>query len=180
MSVHFNSSMLRYVASEIVLRCYVLLLEEIYLLSAGPIAYFPPLPPTRSSTPSPSMLTPSNFPMKPYSHVTCSDNAGDTHSEMKTEPEGSVKEDTDQATLPPDDPCLDISPSSKVFFNFLYSNNTLQQTEARDGLVCPWCGLSCKKIYSLLKHMSLCHPRFQFTYTVGVVEREGMKGGGVD
>ena len=83
--------------------------------------------------------------------------------EVKIEPEANKREGNGQAVLPADDPFF--SPE-RVFFNFLYSNNTLQQTEAREGLVCPWCGLSCKRIYSLLKHMSLCHPRFQFTYTV--------------
>ena len=57
-------------------------------------------------------------------------------------------------------------PPSKVSFNFLYSNNTLQKTESRLDLSCPWCSLSCGRIYSLLKHMAMCHPRFHFTYTV--------------
>lgn len=56
-------------------------------------------------------------------------------------------------------------PPQKVLFNFLYANNALQQTELREDLACPWCGLSCGKLYSLLKHMSLSHPRFHFTYT---------------
>ena len=55
---------------------------------------------------------------------------------------------------------------SKIVFNYLYSENGLQKTESQAGLVCPWCCLSCGKIYSLLKHMSVCHPRFHFTYMV--------------
>ncbi|XP_019853749.1 PREDICTED: polycomb protein suz12-B-like isoform X3 [Amphimedon queenslandica] len=50
-------------------------------------------------------------------------------------------------------------------FNFLYNKNTLQQTELKTDCVCPWCSLNCGELYSLLKHMSLCHPRFLFTYT---------------
>ena len=51
-------------------------------------------------------------------------------------------------------------------FNFLYNKNTLQQTELKTDCVCPWCSLNCMELYPLLKHMSLCHPRFLFTYTV--------------
>lgn len=51
-------------------------------------------------------------------------------------------------------------------FNFLYNKNTLQQTELKTDCVCPWCSLNCHELYSLLKHMSLCHPRFLFTYRV--------------
>lgn len=49
---------------------------------------------------------------------------------------------------------------------FLYNNNTRQQTEARDDLHCPWCTLNCRKLYSLLKHLKLCHSRFIFNYVV--------------
>ena len=59
-----------------------------------------------------------------------------------------------------------IPPGGRIIYNFLYHNNTLQQTESRGDMRCPWCSLACRKLYSLLKHMSLCHPRFLFTYTV--------------
>ncbi|XP_071481229.1 polycomb protein suz12-A-like [Diadema antillarum] len=52
----------------------------------------------------------------------------------------------------------------RVFYQFLYNNNTRQQTEARDNLRCPWCALNCLRLYSLLKHLSTCHSRFIFTY----------------
>lgn len=52
----------------------------------------------------------------------------------------------------------------RIFYQFLYNNNTRQQTEAREDLHCPWCSLSCAKLYSLLKHLKLCHSRFLFTY----------------
>ncbi|GAB6031170.1 suppressor of zeste 12 [Chamberlinius hualienensis] len=54
----------------------------------------------------------------------------------------------------------------KIFYQFLYNNNTRQQTEAREDLHCPWCSLDCAKLYSLLKHLKLCHSRFIFTYIV--------------
>ena len=53
-----------------------------------------------------------------------------------------------------------------VVLQFLYNNNTRQQTEARDDLHCPWCTLNCCKLYSLLKHLKLSHSRFVFNYVV--------------
>ncbi|XP_040187377.1 polycomb protein SUZ12 [Rana temporaria] len=62
----------------------------------------------------------------------------------------------------------DVSTESRqklrIFYQFLYNNNTRQQTEARDDLHCPWCTLNCRKLYSLLKHLKLCHSRFIFNY----------------
>ncbi|XP_037619560.1 polycomb protein suz12-B isoform X6 [Sebastes umbrosus] len=52
----------------------------------------------------------------------------------------------------------------RIFYQFLYNNNTRQQTEARDDLHCPWCTLNCSKLYSLLKHLKLSHSRFIFNY----------------
>ncbi|XP_030637657.1 polycomb protein suz12-B [Chanos chanos] len=52
----------------------------------------------------------------------------------------------------------------RIFYQFLYNNNTRQQTEARDDLHCPWCTLNCGKLYSLLKHLKLSHSRFIFNY----------------
>ncbi|XP_012681390.2 polycomb protein suz12-A-like [Clupea harengus] len=52
----------------------------------------------------------------------------------------------------------------RVIYQFLYNNNTRQQTEARDDLHCPWCTLNCCKLYSLLKHLKLSHSRFVFNY----------------
>ncbi|KAG8042302.1 hypothetical protein G9C98_004936 [Cotesia typhae] len=43
-------------------------------------------------------------------------------------------------------------------------SNSRQQTEACEDLHCPWCSLDCGKLYSLLKHLKLCHSRFTFTY----------------
>ncbi|XP_051996143.1 polycomb protein suz12-A isoform X2 [Xyrauchen texanus] len=59
-----------------------------------------------------------------------------------------------------------VEPRQKllVYYQFLYNNNTRQQTEARDDLHCPWCTLNCRKLYSLLKHLKLSHSRFIFNY----------------
>ncbi|KAL2101251.1 hypothetical protein ACEWY4_003012 [Coilia grayii] len=52
----------------------------------------------------------------------------------------------------------------RIIYQFLYNNNTRQQTEARDDLHCPWCTLNCCRLYSLLKHLKLSHSRFIFNY----------------
>ncbi|XP_033938624.1 polycomb protein suz12-B isoform X2 [Pseudochaenichthys georgianus] len=52
----------------------------------------------------------------------------------------------------------------RIFYQFLYNNNTRQQTEARDDLHCPWCTLNCSQLYSLLKHLKMSHSRFIFNY----------------
>ncbi|XP_052789005.1 polycomb protein suz12-like [Mya arenaria] len=53
----------------------------------------------------------------------------------------------------------------QVVYNFLYDENTRQQTDAREDLVCPWCTINSGDLYSLLKHLRLCHPRLNFIYT---------------
>ncbi|KAJ8001927.1 hypothetical protein DPEC_G00174490 [Dallia pectoralis] len=62
----------------------------------------------------------------------------------------------------------------RIFYQFLYNNNTRQQTEARDDLHCPWCTLNCRNLYSLLKHLKLSHSRFVFNYV------PYLKGAGID
>ncbi|XP_073516486.1 LOW QUALITY PROTEIN: polycomb protein SUZ12 [Phyllobates terribilis] len=62
------------------------------------------------------------------------------------------------------EPPADAKQKLRIFYQFLYNNNTRQQTEARDDLHCPWCTLNCRKLYSLLKHLKLCHSRFIFNY----------------
>ena len=56
------------------------------------------------------------------------------------------------------------SSAVRIFYRFFYNNNSRQQTEARFDLNCPWCALNCMKLYSLLKHLTLSHPRFLFSY----------------
>ncbi|XP_026274785.1 polycomb protein suz12-A isoform X1 [Frankliniella occidentalis] len=52
-----------------------------------------------------------------------------------------------------------------IVYQFHYHNNSRQQTEPCSDLHCPWCSLDCGTLYSLLKHLKLCHARFTFTYT---------------
>ncbi|XP_046751713.1 polycomb protein suz12-B isoform X2 [Diprion similis] len=59
---------------------------------------------------------------------------------------------------------MDMSSTQQIVYQFLYNNNSRQQTEACEDLHCPWCSLDCGKLYSLLKHLKLCHSRFTFTY----------------
>lgn len=48
-------------------------------------------------------------------------------------------------------------------FNFTYANSR-QMTEVRNHFMCTLCSLNCMRMYSLLKHLKLCHNRFLFTY----------------
>lgn len=52
----------------------------------------------------------------------------------------------------------------QIVYQFVYNNNSRQQTEACEDLHCPWCSLNCHQLYVLLKHLKLCHSRFTFTY----------------
>lgn len=52
----------------------------------------------------------------------------------------------------------------QIVYQFLYNNNSRQQTEACEDLHCPWCSVNCLVLFALLKHLKLCHSRFTFTY----------------
>ncbi|KAL0993582.1 hypothetical protein UPYG_G00110060 [Umbra pygmaea] len=82
---------------------------------------------------------------------------GETRAAVK-EPISSTDTQTRRPSL--------VEPRQKlrIFYQFLYNNNTRQQTEARDDLHCPWCTLNCRRLYSLLKHLKLAHSRFIFNY----------------
>ncbi|KAL3275849.1 hypothetical protein HHI36_020590 [Cryptolaemus montrouzieri] len=58
----------------------------------------------------------------------------------------------------------DNSEKIQIVYQFVYNNNSRQQTEACEDLHCPWCSISCDQLYTLLKHLKLCHSRFTFTY----------------
>ncbi|KAL4239950.1 Polycomb protein suz12 [Mactra antiquata] len=51
-----------------------------------------------------------------------------------------------------------------VTYQFLYNDVTRQQTDTMDNMTCPWCLLNCGVLYSLLKHLRLCHARLNFIY----------------
>lgn len=73
------------------------------------------------------------------------------------------------ASLDISSPSSSLSNPKPTVFNFLYNDNTEQQTQLKQTYTCPWCMLDCQKLYSLLQHMSSCHPRFNFTYSVSAV-----------
>ncbi|KAH3873319.1 polycomb protein suz12-like [Dreissena polymorpha] len=52
-----------------------------------------------------------------------------------------------------------------IVYQFLYDENARQMTDSRDSAGCPWCTVNCGELYSLLKHLRLCHARFNFIYT---------------
>lgn len=56
------------------------------------------------------------------------------------------------------------SEKMQIVYQFVYNNNSRQQTEACEDLHCPWCSINCDQLYTLLKHLKLCHSRFTFTY----------------
>lgn len=54
-----------------------------------------------------------------------------------------------------------------VTYNFSYNNRqNYQHTDASYDMICPWCWLNCITVISLLWHLKLCHPRFNFQFTV--------------
>ncbi|XP_053669374.1 polycomb protein suz12 [Anopheles marshallii] len=57
-----------------------------------------------------------------------------------------------------------VNDAKCVVYHFMHNNYSRQQTENMDGFTCPWCCLSCGMLYSLLKHLKLCHARFTFNY----------------
>lgn len=53
-----------------------------------------------------------------------------------------------------------------VRYQFLYNASRRQQTETRNDFRCPWCSLHCLQLPALLKHLRLCHSRFNFSHVV--------------
>ncbi|KAL3271381.1 hypothetical protein HHI36_021865 [Cryptolaemus montrouzieri] len=51
-----------------------------------------------------------------------------------------------------------------IVFQFLYGKSS-QTTDASHSPSCPWCTVDCGSLYSLLKHLRLCHERFCFRYS---------------
>jgi len=60
---------------------------------------------------------------------------------------------------------MEGSNQTKIFYHFLYNNNTRQITaNSSQDYICQWCQLNCLELYCLLKHLKLTHPRFLFNY----------------
>lgn len=53
---------------------------------------------------------------------------------------------------------------SGVNYHFIFNKNANLITQESENYICPWCYLNCTLIYSLLKHLKLCHARFTFTF----------------
>uniref|UniRef100_A0A224X807 Putative polycomb protein suz12-b n=1 Tax=Panstrongylus lignarius TaxID=156445 RepID=A0A224X807_9HEMI len=66
---------------------------------------------------------------------------------------------------------------AQVVYQFIYNSDSKQQTEASSDMHCPWCSLNCMTLYSLLKHLKLCHPRFNFSYVPVGTPGNGINGG---
>ncbi|XP_050081388.1 polycomb protein suz12 [Anopheles maculipalpis] len=88
--------------------------------------------------------------------------------------EGNAAEDTSAIDVKPE---IALVPSSaevaapkkendekRVVYHFMHNNYSRQQTENVNEFACPWCCLNCGMLYSLLKHLKLCHARFNFNY----------------
>lgn len=61
---------------------------------------------------------------------------------------------------------LEFQIPQQLTFYYMYGTNDQQQIETRTNLNCPFCNVKCPMLYSLLKHLQLCHPRFHFTYSL--------------
>lgn len=57
-----------------------------------------------------------------------------------------------------------ITEKIQIIYQFIYNNNSRQQMEPCENFCCIWCSLDCMGLYSLLKHLKLCHARFNFKY----------------
>uniref|UniRef100_A0A182QKH0 Uncharacterized protein n=1 Tax=Anopheles farauti TaxID=69004 RepID=A0A182QKH0_9DIPT len=57
--------------------------------------------------------------------------------------------------------------AKRVIYHFIHNNYSRQVTENGAEFMCPWCCLDCCALYSLLKHLKLCHARFNFNYVPG-------------
>ncbi|XP_037042961.1 polycomb protein Su(z)12-like [Bradysia coprophila] len=55
---------------------------------------------------------------------------------------------------------------TQIIYQFICNNNSRQQDEPCENFCCIWCSLDCMVLYSLLKHLKLCHARFNFKYVL--------------
>lgn len=58
----------------------------------------------------------------------------------------------------------DMAIGGGVNYHFFYNNNVGLKTQECKFHACPFCKLNCLFLYSLLKHLKLCHARFSFRY----------------
>ncbi|XP_031571948.1 polycomb protein SUZ12-like [Actinia tenebrosa] len=130
--------------------------ENIFKGNMGPFEVFAYGPTIKfklswSSDPAiPLTRRPTTLPLRPTHTNQSTDNNNTTESNRQpAEDAGNPKEGKKRQV---------------IYYQFIYNSHTRQQTEARDDFFCPWCSINCNELYSLLKHLKLCHGRFKFTY----------------
>lgn len=57
---------------------------------------------------------------------------------------------------------MDPEEDTQYVYEFVMDKTKQRFNERRD-CVCPWCNVNCQGLYTLMKHLQLCHPRFNFT-----------------
>lgn len=94
------------------------------------------------------------------------DDLVDRPSALAFDKDESNKENAPDSSSKPNG-AVDLQQSAEktqIIYQFIYNNNSRQQMEPCDNFCCIWCSLDCMVLYSLLKHLKLCHARFNFTY----------------
>lgn len=59
---------------------------------------------------------------------------------------------------------VNSDPTKSFYFQFVVNNSIKQRLGERMDFTCPWCSINCMRLYSLMKHLKLCHARFLFQY----------------
>lgn len=73
--------------------------------------------------------------------------------------------DSDEAKPKEPEVVTKADPSAERYiFQFIVNQSIKQRMEERSDFVCPWCSVNCIRMYSLMKHLKLCHARFVFQY----------------
>uniref|UniRef100_A0A182MZG6 Uncharacterized protein n=1 Tax=Anopheles dirus TaxID=7168 RepID=A0A182MZG6_9DIPT len=94
-----------------------------------------------------------------------SDAAGGTHDHTAESSPIDEKPDIKELVPKLEAAATDSSVAAKrVIYHFIHNNYSRQVTENGAEFMCPWCCLDCCALYSLLKHLKLCHARFNFNY----------------
>lgn len=99
-----------------------------------------------------------NYPMPEYSL----ENKENSAQQANVESLNNNNNTSGKVETPPDEQLADEK--VRIIYQFVYNNNSRQQTEATSNFLCPWCSLNCRKPKSLMKHLKLCHARFVFNY----------------
>lgn len=101
------------------------------------------------SIPKPRVLNDQQFNNNNNKENSSNINISDENELHNLEPEVIVKEEPSK---------------DRYIFQFVVNQSIKQRMEERTDYVCPWCNVNCIRIYSLMKHLKLCHARFLFQY----------------